>query len=171
MKLIWNPAVTLDGNIAKADGDSDWPTETDGNLFEEQVRKCGCVIAGRKTFKQYQGEVFPIEGATTFVWTQHPETAEKREGVEYISGTPEEVVAEIEAKGFKECVLAGGTITNNAFVSANLVDEIIATIYPLLFGKGMPLLSAENCDIKLRLLETAEIGDGVVRNRYQVLKA
>lgn len=170
MKLTWSPAVTLDGNIAKADGDSDWPTETDGNLFNESVRKCGCVIAGRRTFEQYKGEVFPIDGAATFVWTTKPETGEQYDGVEYISGSPEEVLTAIEQKGFKECVLAGGSETNNAFVSAGLVDEVTATIYPLLFGKGMPLLSAEGCDIQLELLETKEIGDGVVRNHYKVLK-
>lgn len=32
MKLIWNPGVTLDGNIATADGNSDWPTDASGKL-------------------------------------------------------------------------------------------------------------------------------------------
>ena len=170
MKLIWNPAVTLDGNIAKADGNSDWPTETDGNLFDEQVRKSGAVVVGRKTFEQYKGEVFPIDEATTYVWTHNPETGESMNGVEYISGTPSEVMKDIGQKGYSECVLAGGSITNDAFVSAGLVDEVIVTIYPLLFGNGMRLLSADNCDIQLVLLETKEIGDGVVRNKYKVLK-
>lgn len=62
MKLIWSPAVTLDGNIATSDGNSDWPTENDGKLFEVLVQKCDAVIVGRKTFEQYKGEVFPIEG-------------------------------------------------------------------------------------------------------------
>jgi hypothetical protein len=58
VKLIWSPAVTLDGNIAKADGNSDWPTNTDGEQFHELVRRCGCVIVGRNTYGQYKGEVF-----------------------------------------------------------------------------------------------------------------
>ena len=170
MKIIWNPAVTLDGNIAKADGNSDWPTEEDGNLFEEQVRNSGAVVVGRNTFDQYKGEVFPIQGATTYVWTHTPETGEDCEGVEYISGSPHEVTASLEAEGINECVLAGGSITNDAFVSAGLVDEIIITIYPLLFGNGMRLLSGDSIDMKLELLETNEIGEGVIRNKYRVLK-
>jgi dihydrofolate reductase len=170
MKVIWSPAVTLDGNIAKADGNSDWPTETDGNQFNELTRKCGCVIVGRKTFDQYKGEVFPISGAMTFVWTHNPETGEKQDGVEYVNGEPQEVLNELEKKGYHECVLAGGSITNNAFVSAGLIDEITVTIYPLLFGKGMPLLSAENVEMKLDLMDSTNIGDGVVRNRYKVVK-
>lgn len=170
MKLIWSPAVTLDGNIATADGNSDWPTDEDGKLFEELVKRCKAVIVGRKTFEQYKGEVFPIEGATTFVWTHQPETGEPYNGVEYISGEPKDVLADLANKGFSECVLAGGTITNNAFVGAGLVDEITATIYPLLFGNGMGLLTLNNFDLKLELLETKQIGDGVVRNHYRVVK-
>lgn len=170
MKMIWSPAVTLDGNIAKADGNSDWPTDTDGQQFHELIKNCGCVIVGRKTYEQYKGEVFPVDSATTFVWTRQPETGERADGVEYISGSPSDVVDAIEAKGFTQCVLAGGSNTNNEFVSAGLVDEISATIYPLLFGNGMRLLSAENIDIQLELIESINIGDGVIRNRYQVLK-
>ena len=170
MKVIWSPAVTLDGNIAKADGNSDWPTETDGNQFHELIKKCGCVIVGKNTFEQYRGEVFPVEGAVTFVWTHHPETGEKQEGVEYISGSPKEVVSGIEKKGYQECVLAGGSTTNDAFVGAGLVDEITATIYPLLFGSGMRLLSGDGVDIELELIDSTNIGDGVIRNRYKVVK-
>ncbi|HSH31848.1 MAG TPA: dihydrofolate reductase family protein, partial [Candidatus Saccharimonadales bacterium] len=96
MKLIWSPAVTLDGNIAKADGNSDWPTDADGEQFHELIRKCGCVIVGRKTYEQYKGDVFPVEGATTFVWIHHPENCEKENGVEYIGGSPSEVMKDLE---------------------------------------------------------------------------
>lgn len=170
MYLIWSPAITLDGYIAKLDGDSGWPTETDGEQFQELVKKCRSVIVGRKTFDQYKGDVFPIAGATTFVWTRHPDTGDKYEGTEYISGTPSEVIELLEKKGFAESVLAGGSMTNDAFVGANLVDEISVTIYPLLFGKGMRLLSVENCELKLEILETKMIGDGVIKIKYKVLK-
>lgn len=165
MKLIWSPAVTLDGNIATADGNSDWPTDTDARLFEESVKRCKAVIVGHTTFKQYKGSVFPIEGATTFVWTHNPEAGEPYDGVEYINGEPAAVVTALDKKGFVECILAGGTATNNAFVAAGLVDEITATIYPLLFGKGMGLLTLEKFEAKLELLETKPIGDGVVKEK------
>lgn len=112
---------------------------------------------------------FPVEGATTFVWTHNPTAAEEHEGVEYIGGSPKEVMEVIEKKGYKECVLAGGSTTNDAFVSAGLVDEVTVTIYPLLFGSGMKLLSGK-IDIELELIDSANIGDGVIRNRYRVIK-
>jgi len=123
---------------------------------------------GHTTFKQYKGEVFPVEGATTFVWTHDPEAGEPHNGVEYVSGEPAAVVAALENRGITECILAGGTETNNAFMAAGLVDEITVTIYPLLFGKGMGMLTLEDCDVKLELLETKPIGEGVIRNHYRV---
>lgn len=170
MKLIWHPAVTLDGNIATAAGNSDWPTETDGQLFEKAIKNCQAVIVGHTTFKQYKDEVFPISGATTFVWTRTPETGEPVSGVKYISGDPAKVLAALETRGIKECILAGGTETNNAFMAAGVVDEIIATVYPLLLGKGMGLLTLENFEAKLELLISHPIGDGVVRNHYKVIR-
>lgn len=170
MKLIWSPAVTLDGNIATSAGNSDWPTDTDGEQFAELIKRCKAVIVGHTTYKQYKGTVFPVKGATTYVWTHSPDAGEPNEGVEYISGEPSEILAELEKRGFSECVLAGGTMTNNAFVGAGLVDEITATIYPLLFGHGMGLLTIDNLELKLELLDTKLIGDGVVRNHYKVIR-
>lgn len=170
MKLIWSPAITLDGQIATADGNSDWPTDGSGELFHELIQQCGAVIVGHTSYKQYKDSVFPVEGATTFVWTHEPETGEPNEGVEYISGEPAEVLAELEKRGLTQCVLAGGTATNNAFMEAGLIDEITADIHPLLLGKGMSALTLENFEAKLELLETRRIGDGVVRNYYKVLK-
>ncbi len=170
MKIIWSPASTLDGNIAMADGNSDWPTKEDGSLFEDLVRECGAVIVGKNTFEQYKGEVFPITGATTYVWTRSPENGAVVSGVEYISGPPKEVASALKEKGLTSCVLAGGSTVNNAFVGAGLVDEVIITIYPLLFGAGMRLLSINGTNIRLKLLETQELGDGVIRNKYAVVK-
>lgn len=67
-------------------------------------------------------------------------------------------------------MLAGGTTTNNAFMAAALVDEIMADIHPLLLGKGMGALTLDDLEAKLELIETKPIGDGVVRNHYRVLR-
>lgn len=171
IKVIWSPAITLDGNIATADGNSDWPTDESGKLFHELIRSYGAVIVGHTTYKQYKGSVFPVEGATTFVWTHSSEKGEPNGGVVYVSGEPGEVLAELEKRGFTGCILAGGMATNDAFIQAGMVDEITADIHPLLLGNGMGALTLENFEAKLELLDTRPIGDGVVRNHYIVMKA
>ena len=55
MNIIWSPAVSLDGYIAKLDGSSNWVSDGHGELFEEPIRESGCVIFGRTTHEQYEG--------------------------------------------------------------------------------------------------------------------
>ncbi len=167
LKIIWSPAITLDGYIARTNGDSDWVSDEDGKLFHKLIKNTGCVIVGRKTYEQYKGQAFPVKGATTFVWTRHPETAQKEATVEYISGEPSNVAKQIEEKGFSQAVLAGGGITNNAFVALGFVTEVVVTIYPMTFGIGIKMLS-EECNLSLELLDSQDIGGGVIRQRYRV---
>lgn len=170
MRVIWNPAITLDGNIAKSDGNSDWPTDEDGRLFEEAVQKCGAVIVGNRTYRQYKGKVFPIENSTTYVWTTNERQASSTQEVVFVSGTPQQVLDKIQKDGHEVCVLAGGTETNSAFVSAGLISEISITIYPLLLGNGMRLLNLDEFELKLELQSSSQIGNGVIHNRYKVLR-
>lgn len=115
--------------------------------------------------------MFPAPDATTFVWTRDPEARPQREGMEYIDGDPEEVLATLESKGFSTCVLTGGTTTNNTFFSAGLVDEILADIHPLLLGGGMSAITLPQFEEKLKLVGHKDIGDGVVQIHYRVRTA
>lgn len=44
MKLIWSPALTLDGQIATADGNSDWPV----HLYKATPQKIWMNSEGEK---------------------------------------------------------------------------------------------------------------------------
>ena len=167
MKLIWNPALTLDGYIARTNGDSDWVSDEDSEFFRGLIKQAGCVIVGRKTFDQYKGDVFPVPGATTFVWTRKPAEQMAETGVEYISGEPQQVLDLLAKKGFTEAVLAGGGQTNGAF--APFVSEIFANIYPMTFGAGIHLLGDAICELQLKLLEVKQLSDGICQHHYKVL--
>jgi len=168
MKVIWNPALTLDGYIAKKDGDSDWVADADSEFFRNLIKESGCVMVGRTTYEQYKGEVFPVAGATTFVLTSHPEDGQPEEGVELVNSSPEELVANLKQRGFTQAVLAGGSETNSRFAGAGLIDEIIANIYPMAFGEGMKLLSG--CELSLELIDVRQLPGGIVQHHYKVLR-
>jgi len=168
MKLIWNPALTLDGYIAKIDGDSDWVSDEDGEAFWKLIQQSGCVIVGRTTYEQYKGDVFPVPGATTFVQTSRMDGTEPQEGVEFVTSSPQELISILEQRGFTQAVLAGGGETNSRFAAAGLVDEIIANVYPMIFGDGIKLLSG--CALKLELLDVQQLPGGIVQHHYKVVK-
>lgn len=60
-------ATSIDGYIAKKNGDSDWVSEVDAANFEQKIKEMGCIIVGRKTFDQYQGDLYPVPDVTNIV--------------------------------------------------------------------------------------------------------
>lgn len=168
MKVIMQMAVSLDGFIAKSNGDSDWVTEEDSSLFDEAVGKAGCVIVGKNTFEQYKGEIFPVPNAKNYVLT-----TEKHENdtpaVMYLSGT-EELMNNLERDGFQEVILAGGGETNGRLGQADLIDEAVLSIYPIILGAGIRLFGSWAGKLNLELIETNNLGKGVTQNHYRVIK-
>jgi dihydrofolate reductase len=169
VKVLFYPAISLDGFIAKPDGDSNWVTEEDELVFAEEVRRAGCVIVGRKTFEQYKN-IYPFSDATTFVCTsgdsRNHEPANPH--LKYVSGDAEQIVDQIQAAGFSNAVLSGGAETNGRFAEAQAIDEMLVSIYPLFFGSGLPIFGDRDIQLNLELLHTRKLSDGVIQYRYKV---
>src|SRR5262245_45507555 len=109
--------ASLDGFIARADGDLEWltgeagadPAEDHGYYtFYDTV---DALVMGRATFeKVLTFDHWPFEGKPVVVLSSRgvtipPELAGK---VEILSGSPEEVVAQLEARGFQHAYVDGG---------------------------------------------------------------
>ena len=56
------------------------------------------------------------------------------------------------------------------FLKDGVVDEILITVEPKLFGLGLNFTEGEELDLNLELLESKEIGDNAVQLRYKVIK-
>src|SRR6266487_3314218 len=110
MKIILHMAISVDGFVAKKDGDSDWVSPIDEELFQQRCREAGCVIVGRKTYQQYKGEIYPVKGATTIVLTKGPRKTIE-ENVLFAS-SPQEALTFAPKKGFHSIVVAGGAIVS-----------------------------------------------------------
>ncbi len=172
MKILFYPAISLDGFIAKSNGDSDWVTEDDERLFVEAVRKAGCVIVGWRTFKQYEQVIYPIPGTTTFVCTSKGYAVEApvRSGIRYVGGEVRTIIRQIQADGFISAVLSGGGETNGRFAQAQAIDEIRTSIYPYILGTGLPMFGKLQVRMNLELMSTRQLASGVIQNRYKVIR-
>ncbi len=171
MKILCYPAISLDGFIAKSDGDSNWVSPEEEHLFAEEVRKAGCVIVGRRTFEQYKDVIYPLAEGTTFVCTSRSQSFDSSTypGVKCVGGSVETIIKEIEAAGFTSAILSGGAETNGRFAQAQAINEILISIYPHLFGTGLPIFGQHQIQLRLSLLSTRQLSEGVVQNRYQVI--
>lgn len=163
--------ATADGIIARDRKQNvDWSSKEDKKLFVEETKKSGAVIFGENT---YQAIGRHLPNRLNLVLTMKPEKYREREikgELEFFKGSPLEVVQYLTAKGFASAVLGGGAGTNAQFLKANIVDELILTIEPKLFGQGMNFTEGEELDINLCLTECRQLNTNTVMLRYKIIK-
>ena len=165
MKVTMMMAITADGMIARDQAHfPDWTCPADKRMFKERTQKAGVVIFGSRTF-QTIGK--PLQGRLNIVLTRHPERFHSAENLLFSSDAPELLLQDLVRRGFKEAVLAGGSIINTLFVKARLINEVVLTVAPQVFGQGLSLFS-EPCDVGLRLLEVRNLDPHFVVLRYGV---
>ena len=64
-------------------------------------------------------------------------------------------------------VLAGGTRINSLFLKAGLIDELIVTITPMIFGTGIALFE-EGVEVELVLKAFKQLDEARVCLHYRV---
>lgn len=165
MKLILMMAVTVDGMIARDHAHfPDWTCSADKKMFKQLTQKAGVVIFGSRTFDTIGR---PLPGRLNVVMTRHPERYRPGKNLMFYSDSPERLLDELAKQGYQEAILAGGSIINTLFIKPKLVDEILLTISPKLFGQGVPLFS-ESMDLDLQLISTQQLEADTMMLRYGV---
>ncbi len=168
MKIILLAATTLDGKIARNETHFvDWSSREDKKLFFATSKRAGVVILGHNTYKTLPA---PLPGRLHVVLTATVEGKENQPGlVEFTNLPPEEIVADLEKRGYTEAVLTGGAQINALFLKSNLVDEIWLTIEPLIFGVGLDVFRGVQFDLRARLIYVEQLNDtGSVHLRYSL---
>ncbi|MDP4010901.1 MAG: dihydrofolate reductase family protein [Candidatus Roizmanbacteria bacterium] len=170
MKITLYMAITADGFIAKKDGNSDWVSPVDTINFENAIEDHKCIIVGRKTFDQFQGDLYPVKGVTNIVMTSDQNIKSDIENVHYFSKPINQIGTFIAQKSHDQALLIGGGTTNASFLRAGLIEEIILSVHPLVFVDGIKLFEGTSMDINLELLSSKTLGEGLIQLKYSVKK-
>lgn len=166
-------AVSLDGFIARKNGDIDWLTGGESGEdygYADFMSTVDHVVMGRNTFEKvlsfggwhYEKKVIVL---TSRDLTLAPELSDKAEALHL---SPRELIHELERRGVRHIYLDGG-VTVQRFLRAGLVDEMTITTIPILIGEGLPLFGALEKDVRLELLRSQAFKNGFVQNIYKVL--
>lgn len=160
-------AMSADGKIAKRSDQLslDWTSKEDTQFFVQKTKEAGAVIMGRKTFSTI-GQ--PLKDRLVVVMTRSLDGVEQQEGVlEFTDETPEEILKDLEERGYENVVVAGGGSIYSLFLQKGLVNEVYLTVEPYLFGSGIPL--AEGFEwIAMELEDVVRLGDRSVLLHYHV---
>ncbi|MFP4514727.1 MAG: dihydrofolate reductase family protein [Parcubacteria group bacterium] len=158
-------AITLDGKIAKNSSHfANWTSPEDKKVFRKVSKEFGVFMVGENTYKTFPG---PLPGRLNVVFSRA--VTPKQEGdLKYVQGDPEVVLKDLEKMGYKKALLCGGANLNSLFLENKLIDEMIITIEPKIFGAGLSLFSSEfDADLELKSVE--KINDNALNIRYKVI--
>jgi dihydrofolate reductase len=173
MKVSVYIAVSLDGFIARKNGDIDWLTGGEGGEdygYADFMSTVDHVVMGRNTFEKvltfgiwhYEKKVIVL---TSRELTLASELTDKAEALHL---PPRELVREFERRNSRHIYLDGG-VTIQRFLREGLVDEMTITTIPILIGEGLPLFGPLKKDVKLELLKSKSFKNGFVQNVYRIL--
>lgn len=172
-------ATSLDGFIARPDGNIDWLNEA--NTVVPAGEDCGymefmdsvdVLVMGRSTFEQVLtfGE-WPYGAKKVVVLSSKgvsiPQGINKT--VTTSSETPKQLVQRLASEG-AQCLYVDGGKTIQSFLDNELIDDITITVIPVLLGEGLPLFSSLKSDVQLRHEFTKTYPFGFVQSRYCVEK-
>ena len=170
MKVILYMAMSVNGLIARENGDEDFLSETNYQTFIELSHQSGCMIWGRKTHeavRNYERDAFKPIGDMKKIVVSRNRNFQVEKGFE-IAESPRQALDKLEQKGFKEVILTGGSGLNSSFAKEGLIDEVILNIQSVIIGKGISLFSPENFDLNLKLKEIKKISNEIIQLHYVV---
>ena len=171
MQVILYMGISINGYIAKEDGNSEWTSEEDLKGFYEQSKNAGNIIMGRNTYlAASKSSYFPFPDALNVI-VSHKQIENKwGDKVLITDKSPKEIMKMLKQKGFTTAFLAGGGQLNTSFVKEKLIDEIYLDVEPLVFGNGIKLFAEGDFEFELELLEAKKLTQNTIQLHYRVLK-
>jgi dihydrofolate reductase len=167
-KIILFIASSLDGYIARTNGDIDWLPESVASGYDDFIKSVDTVIMGKRTYDQVLtfGD-YPYKDKKSYVLTRNNDCS-KDENTEFVNDA-EKLVKDIIQNSGTDIWLIGGAEVISTFVNLGFVDEIILSIIPIVLGKGIPLFKNIEKDVKFELTKTTDY-DVLVELHYKILK-
>lgn len=169
--------VSLDGFIARSDGDIDWLTNPPRHPHQlvESSRHAQSwttffpaidhLVMGRGTYEKVAS--FPewpyADKQVIVLSTTLPDDDERV----VVVRTLERACSALVQGGARQVYVDGGQVIG-LFLRNGLIDELTTSHAPVLIGSGLPLFGALEHDIRLTLLASHATQDGMVHATYRV---
>jgi dihydrofolate reductase len=172
MKTSVYIGTSLDGFIAKADGNIDWLTQYANDdaihAYEEFINGIDAIVIGRGTFEKiltfpswpYEKKAFVLSTSLK----QLPGTLKDKATL--VSMKPEELLSYLSGMGFSSIYVDGGKVIQD-FLRENLIDKLIIAKVPILIGSGIPLFGHLDTDLQFKHIRTQTSSNGLVRSYYE----
>lgn len=168
-------ATSLDGFIARQDGDIDWllqrddPTEDHG--YAAFIADKDMIVMGRGSYEKAQTfDNWPYDRPVLVLSRQLADTPvpEALKGkVRFSSSTPKDAMAALAEQNVRRVYVDGGQLVQS-FLRDGLIADLVITTAPVLIGSGRPLFGALPQDVDLTLVSSRSFPSGLVQSTYRL---
>ncbi|AFU98288.1 dihydrofolate reductase family protein [Simiduia agarivorans] len=166
-------ATSLDGFIARPDGELDWLPAMDPRNdmgYGDFVSTVDVLVMGRHTFEKVLSfGRWPYHMPVRVLSRSGVEIPAELENVALMSGSPRALLDALGTEGFQHAYIDGGE-TIQAFIADGLVQRLILTRIPVLIGDGLPLFGKLKANAGDQLWfheKTFTWANGVVQSHYR----
>jgi dihydrofolate reductase len=170
-------ATSLDGFIARPDGDIGWllerddPTEDHG--YASFIADKDAIVMGRGSYEKvltmgewaYDRPVLVL--SRQLAGTPVPEALQGK--VRFSNCTPSDAMTQLASEGVRRVYVDGGQVVQS-FLRDSLIADMVVTTVPVLIGTGIPLFGALPQDVSLALESSRHFPSGLVQSTYRVLR-
>lgn len=173
MRTVVYIATSLDGFIARPDGDIEWlinipnPDNSDFG-YSEFIAGIDGILMGRNTYEtalSFESWPYniPLFVLSNILENVPPELDGK---AEIINGNLKDILKRIEAREINKLYVDGGK-TIQSFLKEDLIDEMIITTVPILLGEGISLFGHLDEDLKFKCEKVDFINEYLVKHYYK----
>lgn len=170
-------ATSLDGFIAREDGDIGWLLAHDNSDedhgYDGFIEDIDAIIMGRGTFEAvrdmtpwfYNRPVLVL--SRTLAGQKVPPALSGK--VRFSDSAPRQAMDMLEAEGCRRVYVDGGQLIQS-FLTEGLISDLVLTRIPILLGAGRSLFGPLSKDIALRHTATRAFPSGLVQSTYSVVR-
>lgn len=168
-------ATSLDGFIARPDGDIGWllardnPAEDHG--YSGFIADKDMIVMGRGSYeKVLTFDAWPYDRPVLVLSERlagMPVPGALEGKVRFARLTPKQALEELERQGVRRIYLDGGRLVQS-FLREGLVADMVLTTVPVLIGSGRALFGALARDIDLQLVSSRSFPSGLVQSTYRL---
>jgi dihydrofolate reductase len=181
-KVTLGLASSLDNYIARKDGGSDWLhwSPEVAEISAKFMKTVDVILIGRRTYEvmlAFGQASYP--GAQNYVFTRsrarassiRKRLASKQKldtRVEIVTQDATKFVRELKGEKGKGIVVFGGGELAKSLFEADLIDQVVLNIHPVLLGSGVPLFHEMKRQIDLALRDVKILRGGYLAVTYRV---
>lgn len=168
-------AISLDGFIARHDGDISWLLQRDDSTedhgYTDFIADKDVIIMGRGsyekvvTFDKWPYDRPVIVLSKKLAGTRVPENLKDK--LRFSSLGPIKVLEELAGQNIRRVYVDGGQLIQS-FLRDGLINDMVITTVPVLIGGGRPLFGDLAQDINLELVSNRSFPSGLVQSSYRL---